>query len=453
VKDNIPEMNDNTFNGNYYKFDGVVYEALGSADEALISATNNRRSYLNLTKEVEGEDAPEDALFEYSITITDPDGEDIWFSAYDPVADETVMDFDVNGATAETGNTGFWYAQSGQAFTIKIKAGWNVRFINLLSETTYVITEVTSSMDGGFVFDSIDVTAKVNNVEQTYEPEIEDEVISGTIENPNTDYTITYTNEYLGYFYVYHSSDNTVVRFPMAEEGVKVETFDIYAMTADNTLYGGYYSDYAGKSANYDSAELTYDENNKSKDEDGTPYSYSYIKTSKKGAWNGDDVYEVIGTAAVPVSGETYYLKEVPTGYLQPYTYFTYQKADNKIVSMWTLSDLDDLNYTDAAFEITDEYTKATSVVNSLSIKAANSTTTVKLTALKCFTTKGVQDGYLSYVKISDLVGSKYTVTQQWTTPDGITVYGTQKRTVDTTGNKCYKGKIESSDAPYTPAP
>ena len=33
--------------------------------------------------------------------------------------------------------------------------------------------------------------------------------ISGVIEEPNTDYTVTYTNQYLGNFYVYHSSNNT----------------------------------------------------------------------------------------------------------------------------------------------------------------------------------------------------------------------------------------------------
>ena len=151
-----------------------------------------------------------------------------------------------------------------------------------------------------------------------------------------------------------------------------------------------------------------------------------------------------------PTQNYVYFLKEVPTSYLLPYTYYTYYKADNKIADMWAISDLDDLNYTDAGFYIKNTQTSATSVVSALNIKAQNSTTTVKLTAFKCFGTKGVKDGYLSYVKSSDYLNQDIVIWQYWKTIDGIEVCGTTQRSLNTIDNNGYKGKIVSSDTPYT---
>ena len=156
----------------------------------------------------------------------------------------------------------------------------------------------------------------------------------------------------------------------------------------------------------------------------------------------------LLTVAASAEGGKVYYLKEVPTGYLQPYTYYTYYTADEKIADMWAISDLDDLNYTDAGFYIVDVKTQATNVVSTLSIKAQNSSTTVKLTANKSFVKKGVKDGYLSYAKISEKIGSKIMIQQYWTTPDNIEVFGTMQRELDTTNP--YKSGIKNTDTAYS---
>ena len=358
----------------------------------------------------------------------------------------------VTGATREVKDgqaTGYWYFASGNTVTVKIKAGQNIRFINLPNDSEYEIVEVEDSMDPGWVFSSAE-SSIVSDYAAT-PAEIDGSTASGTIDMANTKYVVTYTNEYLGVFYVYHSSDLTVQRFPMAVNGVPYSasnTFDIYALTKANTLYGGYYSDYAGKSSGFNAAALTYTDN-KGSDADGTAYSLAYIKASNKAAWSSTKAYSVIGTAMNPVQNEVYYLKEVPTAYLQPYNYYTYYKADNRLADLWAISALDDLNYTDAGFYVKNVKTGTTNVVSTLSIKAANSTTTVKLTAYKVFgISQKMQDGYLSYVKISSDIGSKVLIWQYWTTPDGIEVHGTMQREVDTTSG--LRTSIVYDDKPYS---
>lgn len=455
VTENPPTMDDNTFNVNYYKFGGNVYIKLGSADSARITAINERRSNLNLTKKVEageGIQIPEDALFTYSVKITYPEGinDDVWFSIMDKDGQFVVNDDDhtyVEGAEQEAGAS-YYHMASGAEITLKIQAGWNVRFTNMPNDTQYEINE--TAQPDGFVFKSVEAKADNGGADGT----VAETKVTGTIDKPNNVYTATFTNEFLGYFYVYHSGDLSVERFPMAKDGVKVESFNIYAETLEGTLYGGYYSDYVGKSEGFDAAALTYTDGISSDDaEKAHAYDLAYIKESGKAAWSADAQLKTIGTAMKPELNQVYYLKEVPVAYLQPYTYYTYYKENNKIANMWAISDLDDLNYSDAGFYIIDEQKNATSVVSSLSIKAEHSTTTVKLTAFKLFNTKhGVKDGFLSYWKFDDgLVGSKVTVKQYWVTPDGIEVLGTMMRSMDTTGDHCYKGQIVSSDTAINP--
>ena len=456
VEENIPSVPNNTVSGNYYNINGVVYEKL-SAD-ATISAVNQRRSYLNVTKTVSGDNAPADALFEYTLKLTDPNGEDLWFSAYDPNLENddgtkggTVKDLVVTGATAEEGNTGYWHVPSGQEFTFKIKAGWNVRFTNLFSGTTYEITESISGMEDGFVFDKVSATAKVNGTAQTYNPTIAAEKINGTIENPNTDYTVTYANKYLGVFYVYHSSDLEVQRFPMAENGVpysSTKTFDIYALTKTGTLYGGYYKDYAGKSEGFNAAALDYSGTTNPKDS-GKAYSYQYIKESSKSAWTYDKGYAENGKAMVPTTDAVYYLKEVPTGYLMPYTHYTYYRADKKLGTMWSITGTDDLCYSKVGFKVQTDDKPAVMLEVMTITPQNNSSSVVNLTAAKVYKSKGVLDGYLGYADITDYIGNETLIQQYWTTKDGITVFGLKQRTLSYTDTTITG--IKKSDTDYKP--
>ena len=502
------EQNKHISNGGneYYAFNNELYVA--KSGKNVLTATNDRRSNLNLTKKIEAADdiqVPEDGLFTYSIKITYPERvkDDVWFSIQDE--DNSYIlngDFDVNdyvsgaeeeeiktmdssytnvvfheaddthhydyytytrygenlharaaddgsGATHKI-RTGFYHAKDATEFTLKIRAGWNVRFTNMPNDTQYEFIE--TAQDDGYVFKTAESVVDRDGTPGTLEEGTAK--VTGTIDKPNNTYTATFTNEFLGFFYVYHSSDLSVERFPMAKDGVKVESFDIYAETLEGTLYGGYYSDYVGKSEGFDAAALTYTDGISSDDaEKAHAYDLAYIKESGKAAWSADAQLKTIGTAMKPELNQVYYLKEVPVAYLQPYTYYTYYKADNKIANMWAISDLDDLNYADAGFYIIDEQKNATSVVSSLSIKADHSKTAVTLNAFKLFNTKhGVKDGFLSYWKFTDdLVGSQVTVKQYWVTPDGIEVLGTMMRTMDTSGDHCYKGQIVSSDTAVKP--
>ncbi len=177
----------------YYTINGKKYVVPADGSNYL-TAWNDRRSWLQLEKIVTGEDAPADALFEFTVTVTDANGDDVWFSAYGP--DGIVKDLETS-ATPESGNTGYFFAASGSAITIKIKAGWTVRFLNLPSGTTYTLEE--TSLPDGFHFVKaeshtvVDTDAEQDDPE---DPEISGKTVSGTINVPNTEFYVDYTNEY-----------------------------------------------------------------------------------------------------------------------------------------------------------------------------------------------------------------------------------------------------------------
>lgn len=463
--------NANKYDGDYYNIGGTVYKKLGSADDALISAVNERRSYLNLTKVVNGTDKvgyDPNAYFTYTVKMENVNGlhsgddgytannDDFWFSVYDPVAGATVLDQTiVTGATAEEGNTGYWHfenvAGGKDGVTIKIKAGWNVRFTNLLTGTTYEFVETKTAMPDGFTFNKVEATAEFKGQLQTYNPTVTaaDQKIQGEIEAANTNYTVTYTNDFEGVFYVYHSSNNTVERFPMAVDGVKVTSFDIAHLTLDGSLYGGYYTDYAGKSADFDATALTYTDGKATDEGEGAkPYDAAYIKSAKSsgGVWIST-AYTTSGLTMEPTSNTVYYLKEVPAAlYLRPYLHYSYYKDNNEIATVWLVSDTDDLKYQEAGFVIIDANKKATDVVSSLTVTTQHGGTSVKLTSKTVFGATG----YLSYRKVNDVGGLKLlnngdSVLQYWVTPDGLRVTGTASRTYSGLASKTTVDKVETA--------
>ena len=112
-----------------------------------------------------------------------------------------------------------------------------------------------------------------------------------------------------------------------------------------------------------------------------------------------------------------------------PYTHYTYYKADKKIATMWTILATDDLNYKNAGFLVETEDKPAT-MVESMTIKAQNSTATTTLTAAKVYRTKGVLYGYLGYADISSYLGNETLIRQYWVTKDNHTIYGIKQRTL-----------------------
>ena len=168
---------------------------------AVLTATNNRRSNLNLVKQVinsEGETVSSTQLFEFTIKIDDPtisessaSDQDIWFSVQTDKDDEStvVKDLIVEGASPEMkdgSHTGFFHVRDNTAFKVKIQPGWNLRVTNLPSKTTYTITETTIS---GFTFN----TAFVDNG-GTFTLTEGTTTGNGVIDEANKQYTVTYKN-------------------------------------------------------------------------------------------------------------------------------------------------------------------------------------------------------------------------------------------------------------------
>ena len=185
-------------NSNYFKINDKIYKR-EAAEELVLKAANYRRSNLNITKTVSSANAPADAMFEYTVTVKDEDSTDgyVWFSAWDSVASEAVKDTDwvISGAAPEAGNTGYWYAINGAQIKFKIKAGWNVRFLNLKHDSTFSIEE--SNAGEGFSLESINATTQYELTSDWFTvDETNEALITGTIAEPNNSYTVTYTNRW-----------------------------------------------------------------------------------------------------------------------------------------------------------------------------------------------------------------------------------------------------------------
>jgi pilin isopeptide linkage protein/uncharacterized repeat protein (TIGR01451 family) len=182
-----------------YTIDGADYYADSAASG--LTATNHRRSNLNLTKAVTGEDAPKDATFPFTLTVNnskapateptdDPDHNSdywVWFSIYDTKAGKTVTDATVSGATGPNAD-GYYYAPSGTAISVDMKADWNLRFTNLPSGSTYTFVE--GELDNGFAFSEAKLT---EGTDTTFSGA---QTTTGTIQNTGTAYAVKYTNDY-----------------------------------------------------------------------------------------------------------------------------------------------------------------------------------------------------------------------------------------------------------------
>jgi LPXTG-motif cell wall-anchored protein len=189
-------------NEDYFKLGKKIYRK-DDAETIKLEASNYRRANLNITKVVKPKTAPKDAKFKYKVKVTDADSLDgkVWFSAYDPTPDAIIMNWNVEGAREEidktTGKpTGYWYAENGSEVTFSIKAGQNVRFLNLKHDSTFSIEETDPGDD--FTFEKVEAEAQYKLIDNTdwSDYEVEGKKITGTITEPNNSYTVTYTNEW-----------------------------------------------------------------------------------------------------------------------------------------------------------------------------------------------------------------------------------------------------------------
>ena len=208
-------------------------------------------------------------------------------------------------------------------------------------------------------------------------------------------------------FYVYHSgvAGGAIETIPYTS-GTYDLTKTPEGLTA-GTLYGGYYLEGGFTApAAVDDVIPAYD---------GTNWTWSSAET-------------VSGMAITPVPGETYYIKEVPAAkFLQAYTHFTYYLATGKIGSLFMISDIDDLNYSQTGF-VVQETNGDAKVYRTLTIEAKNTGKTVTFKPNTVFYGKAAATNYLTCRDITndDVAGKN--IVQYWVTPDGLIVTGTVSR-------------------------
>ncbi len=225
-----------------YTIDGKYYKR--STHGATLKATNERRSYLNLSKEVvdqKGDSYNTDQAFTFTASITESRNEDVWFAVYDynlpapapgqpdtrAIKDGTLVTRNDGEAIHYQDSDGFYSVPSGTEITITLKKGWNIRFINLHTGSSYTISE-SSSDPVGFGFKEAVATATNGGTTGT----VSDRTTTGSIDKSNTDYTVAYTNQAI-------TQNVSIWKTDMAHNALSGAAFDLY--TSAN------YDDAAGK--------------------------------------------------------------------------------------------------------------------------------------------------------------------------------------------------------------
>ena len=176
----VPQAGDDT-----YTINDKHYAKIDGAAAATITATNSRRSNINLTKVVDDKTngpAPADATFTYTGKVDDATGADVWFSVQDASGKTVEVTTDATPEVRDGANTGYYYVQSGVEFTVALKAGQNLRITNAPADTTWSFTESTD-MPKGFAF------------EKAEGGDVQGQTVSGTVAT-NSTYTATFTNSY-----------------------------------------------------------------------------------------------------------------------------------------------------------------------------------------------------------------------------------------------------------------
>lgn len=255
--------------------------------------------------------------------------------------------------------------------------------------------------------------------------------------------------EYVGIFYVFHSSDASVDMIDMGT--LSDGKYDLAATVKSGYLYGGYFKGYfnvtdaqaisAAKAGTAVDTE-TYDGSAIYKKLGGIVRYWT--KVGEKGAYTAS-VDETngggIGNDMTPKNGKVYYLREIPTAYLGLHVQVVYDWSnDNNIDNLYLITTVDNNIYSEAGFKVVKD-NKAT-LYSSFSIQMRNSgKDPVKIIA------KDI-NGIGGYVGVWDATStlitnaqanSEFTVQPYWITLDGIRVDDTHPSRTFNIGDKTYK--------------
>lgn len=330
----------------------------------------------------------------------------------------------------------------------------NVLTFYYTADSVHAIVSTTYYLVDGDVTTQYQHNEETGTIGQTYTREalsisgysLDHVTINGEVWTEDGDPTAKLTAEGLNfefyytpdYFYVYHSSNQSVDSVRMPASG----TYDITAAVKDGYLYGGYYSSYKKAGSYAGGPTATYD---------GTSY-----KGAIAGYWDSKAAYTANGTTMQPVKGKTYYLKEVPDDYFKPgmaLVYDTYTDPYNA-VGLYLISATDDKNYTDFGLQITSTiagvngYEQVKEYALSFKVQQkVNVSDTTTFTAKSAF---GVPNGYLGVwdAGIELVLNNNFSYTPYVVTPDGVTVTGTTSRTVYA-GDVTYRNTLDNGPGVY----
>lgn len=130
-----------------------------------VTATNTLKSQVEIAKVATSDDGtyPTDASFDFDVTVTTPDSSDVSYAIGDTKGTLT----------------------SGQTTTLSLAAGQSILLENLPVGTTYTVDEKSSP--AGWTFSSV-ATGGAGT--------ISGDAVSGSVDQGNTSYSVTYTNKF-----------------------------------------------------------------------------------------------------------------------------------------------------------------------------------------------------------------------------------------------------------------
>ena len=441
-----PVVKDVTFtkdgSGNITGIESVV----GLEDH--LSATNALKGGINISKKVVDVNDSEKELdvsdpFKMTVHITDAEGNKLPDKTIKVDGADVTFNYDYRiyygknnplYATSGSEHRSDHIYGTGTSFEVQnVYVGDVIRVVNIETGALFYVEE---NLDSNSDYDLVGVDYKIG--EGTSDPSAAvaysaDEKVNKNNQTwypvkRNSASHVTVTNQ-CAPFYVYHSGvagDGNLETVAVPKNN---RTYDLTQNLTPNTLYGGYYLNYAGKG--------TYADNGV-KGENGEVYTGMNRDWSAKAT--GDQVQTVSGKAMKPTPRETYYIKEVPVYYLLNYYQLNYMKTDEqKLMSMYLISAIDDLNYRETGFTITQGNEKA-KVASSVTFQNAATNKKVTLRANTVFKAKGI-DGKgsdkdkLTYYDLTPnttffKADSSFSVKPYWITPDGITVHGVSTREI-----------------------
>ena len=251
----------------YYKLtiNGTTkYYVVGDGN-AVLNATNHRRSYLDVQKTVTGGNVPEGDTFEFTMTVaTNVEGANpadvnsdayVWVSIWDTVHNAQVTDPDaveaeglrwqlndesvVTAKPAASDFNGYFCAPSGTTLTVQMQNGYNLRFLNLPVGATYTISESETMPNDGYQFISVEGE---RGFDADQDPDTADDwtteeagtaagqTITGTIGYVESAYKVTVTNAW----------ETIDIQLKKVDENGEVLDGSTFTLTSGETAIGTY---------------------------------------------------------------------------------------------------------------------------------------------------------------------------------------------------------------------